>query len=150
MTDEQAPEPTPVPDMFQDVLDFTMKFVPNQIAKLPVWPAYNVMNLRGKLIKEEIEELTKAFEAADFEGIVDNTLDLVYVLLGLLIAMGVDARPVWNEIQRANMAKTNGGLREDGKVLKPKGWIPPDITGVLMRQQPIQVVDVSPADVQSD
>ena len=37
---------------------------------------------------------------------------------------------VWNEVQRANMAKVGlGGVkkREDGKVLKPDGWTPPDV-----------------------
>ncbi len=133
------------PDMFQDVLEFHKKFVPNQIAKLPMWPSYDIMLLRGKLIREEIEELIKAFDNADFEGIVDGSLDLVYVLLGTLIAMGVDARPVWREIQRTNMAKEGGGLRGDGKVMKPEGWVPPDIVGVLSHQQPIVT-----ADAQSD
>lgn len=133
------------PDMFQDVLEFHKKFVPNQIAKLPMWPSYDIMLLRGKLIREEIEELIKAFDNADFEGIVDGSLDLVYVLLGTLVAMGVDARPAWQEIQRANMAKEGGGLRGDGKVMKPEGWVPPDIVGVLSRQQPIVT-----ADAQSD
>ena len=140
MTDKQAP------DMFQDVLEFHKKFVPNQIAKLPMWPSYDVMLLRGKLIKEEIEELISAFDDADFEGIVDGTLDLVYVLIGTLIAMGVDARPVWDEIQKANMAKEGGPMRADGKVLKPEGWTPPDIVGVLSRQQPLEVPTVAKSD----
>lgn len=138
------------PDMFQDVYEFHKKFVPNQIARLPVWPSYDIMLLRGKLIREEIEELIKAFDNADFEGIVDGSLDLVYVLLGTLIAMGVDARPVWNEIQKANMAKEGGGLRGDGKVMKPEGWTPPDIVGVLSRQQPLLTVPPASIDGQSD
>jgi predicted HAD superfamily Cof-like phosphohydrolase len=32
------------------------------------------------------------------------------------------------------MAKASGPRRADGKVLKPEGWTPPDIVGVLERQ----------------
>lgn len=140
MPDEQAP------DMYQDVLEFHKKFVPNQMAPLPMWPRFDVMRLRGKLIQEEMKELVEAFDDADFEGIVDGSLDLIYVVLGTLVAMGVDARPVWNEIQKANMAKEGGPMRPDGKVLKPEGWMPPDIVGVLSRQTPIETTLVAQSD----
>jgi hypothetical protein len=31
------------------------------------------------------------------------------------------------------MAKEGGGAREDGKILKPPGWVAPDIAGVLRK-----------------
>jgi predicted HAD superfamily Cof-like phosphohydrolase len=46
----------------------------------------------------------------------------------------VDA--AWNEVVRSNLAKidsTTGKVRkrEDGKVLKPEGWKPPDLTSYI-------------------
>jgi predicted HAD superfamily Cof-like phosphohydrolase len=40
---------------------------------------------------------------------------------------------VWKEVHRSNMAKLEGGVRkrEDGKILKPEGWTPPDVEGVM-------------------
>ena len=39
------------------------------------------------------------------------------------------------EVHRANMAKAGGPRRhEDGKLLKPVGWSPPDIEGELKKQ----------------
>jgi predicted HAD superfamily Cof-like phosphohydrolase len=41
---------------------------------------------------------------------------------------------VFKEVHRSNMAKLVDGKvirREDGKILKPAGWTPPDIKGVL-------------------
>lgn len=32
------------------------------------------------------------------------------------------------------MTKLGGGKREDGKSLKPKGWKPPDVYGILKEQ----------------
>lgn len=135
-TFEPMPEPA---DIFGDVLAFHKKFVPEQLRPLPAWPPYNTMRLRGKLFKEELEEFLKALDAADFVGIVDGSLDLVYVIVGGLYAMGVDPRPIWEEIQRTNMAKEGGGLRGDGKVMKPEGWTPPDIVGLLAKQKPMNV-----------
>ena len=127
------PDIAPV-DMFQDVLDFHKKLVPSQVRPLPSWPSYDVMLLRGKLIQEEYQELLLAISEPDFAKIVASSLDLVYVLLGLLVAMGVDARPVWQAIQTANMAKEGGPMREDGKVLKPEGWTHPSVAHIIADQ----------------
>jgi predicted HAD superfamily Cof-like phosphohydrolase len=45
---------------------------------------------------------------------------------------GYDVSGAWNEVARSNLAKidTQTGKvkkREDGKVLKPEGWTPPDL-----------------------
>ena len=46
--------------------------------------------------------------------------------------MGADAEGAWREVMRTNFAKIDPatGLvhkREDGKVIKPQGWQPPDL-----------------------
>lgn len=48
--------------------------------------------------------------------------------------LGIDLGPVFEEVHRANMAKVGGPTRADGKILKPEGWTPPDVAGVLRRQ----------------
>ncbi len=46
--------------------------------------------------------------------------------------------PVFDEVHAANMNKVGEGgkvLRSaTGKVLKPEGWVPPDVESVLERQ----------------
>jgi len=37
-------------------------------------------------------------------------------------------------VQAANCAKVGGATREDGKILKPKNWVAPDIEGELRKQ----------------
>ena len=67
---------------------------------------------------------------------VDAIIDMGYINHGTLHEFGVTAHPVEAEVHRSNMAKFADGvnLREDGKVVKPPGWTPPDIHGVLKQQ----------------
>ncbi len=66
---------------------------------------------------------------------IDGCMDVLVVTYGTMEVMGVDAEPFFDEVMRANMEKVGGPVREDGKILKPSGWSPPDITGVLRRMQ---------------
>jgi hypothetical protein len=42
-------------------------------------------------------------------------------------------------VHEADRGKVGGGVRGDGKVLKPEGWVAPDVAGVLARQVPLVV-----------
>lgn len=72
----------------------------------------------------------------DLEGVVDGCADISVVTIGTLIAFGVDDEPVLEEVDQANLRKFGPGsyARDDGKWMKPPGWTPPDILGVLERQ----------------
>lgn len=123
-------------DIHNDVRAFHQKFAPTTIGgPTPTLPSAKLLKLRRDLIEEEVvEELFRAIDAGDLEGIADAAADSIYVIVGLLIACGIDIRPVWQEVQRSNMAKEGGARRADGKVLKPAGWVPPNIKGVLAKQ----------------
>ena len=46
--------------------------------------------------------------------------------------MGADAEGAWQEVLKTNLAKIDSSTgkvikREDGKVLKPQGWEPPNL-----------------------
>lgn len=70
----------------------------------------------------------------DLPALVDATVDLDYVVEGLRVRLGVDGDPIWEAVHAANMAKSTGPLREDGKRMKPEGWEPPDVEGLLREQ----------------
>ena len=53
--------------------------------------------------------------------------------------VGADAEGAWREVRRSNLAKINPDTgkvnkREDGKVLKPEGWTPPNLKPYLERK----------------
>lgn len=89
--------------------------------------------LRISLIEEEAAEFASAVRRRDVAGMVDGLVDLLYVTHGAAIELGVDLEPFFAEVHRANMTKKDGPIREDGKRLKPEGWAPPDIAGLLRR-----------------
>lgn len=71
----------------------------------------------------------------DLEAVVDGCADISVVTIDTLVAFGVDDEPVLEEVDRANLRKFGEGSyrREDGKWMKPPGWTPPDILGVIAR-----------------
>ncbi len=87
------------------------------------------------LIQEEFTELQ---EAEDDEQALDALIDILVVTIGAIHSMGADAEGAWKEVMRTNFAKIDKDTgkvrkREDGKVLKPVGWTPPDLKPFLKK-----------------
>jgi predicted HAD superfamily Cof-like phosphohydrolase len=84
-----------------------------------------------KLIIEEYNELYEAYTNKDIVEIADACADLKWVIEGLEHTLNIPQQEVWNEVARSNLQKIgpDGKVlkREDGKVMKPEGWTPPDI-----------------------
>jgi predicted HAD superfamily Cof-like phosphohydrolase len=94
-------------------------------------PAIRRPELRAELIAEEAIETVRAIERRDLVGSIDGMCDLLCVVYGTAAEFGIDLAPFWDEVHRTNMAKRGGPTRADGKKLKPDGWEPPDIAGIL-------------------
>lgn len=94
-----------------------------------------VRDLRLRLISEELDEFRAALESDDLIGAADAIVDLLYVVYGAAVTFGIPIEEVFAEVHRANLAKLAwpGGRaeRDDGKVVKPEAWKPPDVEGVL-------------------
>ena len=116
--------------MLDDVCDFHVKFgVP--VKPSPGFPDDTRIALRSNLVVEEIRELLEAIGNDDIVGTADGIADAIYVLIGMAMEFGIPLELVWNEVHRSNMTKVGGAIREDGKILKPEGWEPPDIASCL-------------------
>ena len=90
------------------------------------------------LIKEEFDELNAAVTADDLTEQLDALIDILVVTIGAIHSLGADAEGAWKEVMRTNFAKIDkdtGKVRKraDGKVLKPVGWTPPDLTPFLKK-----------------
>jgi len=88
------------------------------------------------LIKEEYEELQQSL---DMEAELDALIDILVVTIGAIHSAGFDAEGAWKEVMRTNFAKIDKDTgkvrkREDGKVLKPVGWTPPNLTPFLKKE----------------
>ena len=110
----------------------------------PTPPTRAVLDLRETLITEEYQETLRALyslrdalargEEADLAPLAHELADLLYVVYGTFVALGIDADAVFRAVHRANMHKTTGPKRADGKQMKPADWQPADVAGVLERQ----------------
>lgn len=87
--------------------------------------------LRRSLHAEEWRELDNAIVAGDLVLTADGIADLIYVLVGTALELGIPLDRVWAEVQAANLRKADGPKREDGKQMKPEGWQPPDIHSAI-------------------
>lgn len=124
------------------------------IAKAPVQRLdSDLRDLRIELIREEFEEFCTALygkpvmifveptqpmfvgRSLDIVGAADALADMVYVIAGAALVLGVPLDDVIEEVHAANMRKLGPDgkpiYREDGKVMKPEGWQPPNIAKVL-------------------
>ena len=61
-------------------------------------------------------------------------MDLVYVAVGTAISYGINLQPIWDTVHKSNMQKDPSLKNEDGKVLKPKKWTPPDLKFQIAQQ----------------
>lgn len=92
----------------------------------------NQYKLYLSLIEEERKELLQAIKDDDRVEQLDALVDLLVVTIGAIHSLGVDAQGAWDEVMDTNLAKIDSETgkvkkREDGKVLKPKDWTPPDL-----------------------
>ncbi|CAB4128343.1 NTP pyrophosphohydrolase, DR2231-like [uncultured Caudovirales phage] len=87
--------------------------------------------LYKNLIEEEFNELVTAENNNDRVEQLDALIDILVVTIGAIHSGGFDAEGAWKEVMRSNFAKIgeDGKVRkrEDGKVLKPVGWTPPNL-----------------------
>jgi len=89
--------------------------------------------LYKKLIMEEYSEFIEADLANDDVERLDACFDMIWVIIGYMKSRGWDCESAWDEGAKSNLSKIDPatGLvrrREDGKILKPEGWKPPDFT----------------------
>lgn len=87
--------------------------------------------LYKKLIDEEYSEFIEAWDANDDTEKCDACFDMIWVIVGYMLSRGWSVEQIWDEGAKSNLAKIDPetGLvrrREDGKILKPEGWKPPD------------------------
>jgi predicted HAD superfamily Cof-like phosphohydrolase len=90
-------------------------------------------DLYMSLIKEEYSELMEAEAVSDDVEICDACFDLIWVIVGYMHSRGWDCEQIWNEGALSNLEKIDRKTgkvikREDGKVLKPEGWQPPNFS----------------------
>jgi predicted HAD superfamily Cof-like phosphohydrolase len=95
--------------------------------------------LYGNLIVEEVTEFGLAVSQNDKIETLDALVDILVVTIGAIHSLGADAEGAWKEVMMTNFAKIDKETgkvrkRDDGKVLKPVGWEPPNLEPFLKKE----------------
>ena len=91
------------------------------------------------LIDEEHDELKQAIAEDDMTEQLDALIDILVVTIGAIHSAGFDGEGAWKEVMSTNFAKIDSltgrvRKREDGKILKPVGWRPPELSKYINKE----------------
>ena len=119
---------------FSKVFQFMHSFGQETLSR-PTLPHVDLAELRLDLIQEEVDELATAFINQDIVEIADALTDILYVTYGAGHAFGLDLDECFEEVHQSNMSKLGIDgkpiYREDGKVLKGRGYKPPQLGRII-------------------
>lgn len=148
----------------QKRVEMLMHAAKQALPQQPMLPDIGVRKLRASIILEEALETVRALgfapmvqipgnggrveakigdiefsphkHEADLIKIVDGCADVSVVTIGTLSACGVSDKAVLEAVDKNNLGKFGPGhsYREDGKLIKPPGYKPPDFAEVLREQ----------------
>lgn len=92
------------------------------------------------LIKEEYQEFLDARQISDDVLTIDACFDTIWVIVGYMLSRGWPCNKIWDEGALSNLKKIDRETqrvlkREDGKVLKPEGWQPPNFSKFVKSEE---------------
>lgn len=96
-----------------------------------------LIELRKKHLREEVQEFHDAADAEDHAEMFDALIDIAYLALGTAQVMGFPWQAGWRAVHSANMTKIRATHADESKrasawdIVKPHDFVPPDIAGVL-------------------
>ncbi|MFB1037876.1 MAG: nucleoside triphosphate pyrophosphohydrolase family protein [Candidatus Poseidoniaceae archaeon] len=120
------------------LLEFNQAFDIPKLDSPDIGPE-ELIELRIKLLREEVEEYAEAARAGDIVEVIDALADIGYILGGTILNHGMQNiyDDAFDEVHRSNMAKLVDGKvlrREDGKVMKPQGWTAPQLAQFVIKE----------------
>jgi predicted HAD superfamily Cof-like phosphohydrolase len=115
--------PNSIDSVWNDVFQF------NKLFKLP-WSMtpVNMPNrerqLRSNLLHEEVNDFLYAVTVSDQ---AHELVDILFLVFGALVSIGVPPKEIFNAVLKANMRKLwpdgNPRFDEDWRIIKPEGWV---------------------------
>lgn len=103
--------------------------------KLQSLVKFSVRGTRGHLCCEELSELLRGLLEQNEELTLDGAIDLLYVTIGTLVALGLPVGEAFMEVHLSNMSKEKQITDPYANRVRDKGpnYRAPDLAGVLER-----------------
>lgn len=96
----------------------------------PTIPKPKTIELRKKLIMEEIAELIEAITSNSLKDIAKELADSLYVLYGTAVSYGLDIDEIFDRVHKSNMTKSHDKTSY-GKIKKGSNYIPPSLEDLV-------------------
>lgn len=106
---------------FHETLMLPVRKTPGKIDK-------KAFSKRVMLICEELSEYCKAVSTQNLPEIADAIGDLLYVVFGTAVEHGLPMNEIFRQIHKSNMTKKDGHIDKSGKLIKPKNYIPVNLS----------------------
>ena len=124
--------------LMKDIKDFHERYEMEYTGEPRVLP-YDLFQFRIEFMKEEMIEYINAsdFKKGNMADQLDALVDLTYIILGTAYLQGFDFDEAWRRVHAANMKKVKGVSKRSDQydVIKPDGWVAPDLTDLVQVQQ---------------
>lgn len=107
---------------------------------IPKVPADPVADRRILMLREEMEEMIRAWVNGDIVEYADAIADIIYVALGAAVEAGIDIEPVIEEVIDSNNSKIDWqsaqpwARHDNGKIAKDEHYRAPDIRSIILHQ----------------
>ena len=115
---------------FEKVKNFMITYG-QQVKESASFPDENIIKLRLKLIKEELDEFEQALNDKNLLEVADALTDILYVTYGAGHSFGINLDACFEEVQRSNMSKLDDNgkpiYNEYGKVMKGPNFSKPNL-----------------------
>jgi predicted HAD superfamily Cof-like phosphohydrolase len=98
--------------------------MPSKYTKMP----FEQFVTRHNMLKEEYQEYVNSGTVVD---IVDAYADMMYVMIGTMLIMGIDPDAIFEEVHKSNMTKDGANRNAEGKILKDERFIAPNLRTVI-------------------
>ena len=126
--------------LIKDIDSFHKKFKFEKNDKVGIPDNNELVNFRTSFLMEELAEYTNAITKKDSAAALDALVDIVYIALGTAWLFNLPFEKAWDQVQKANMSKirTKSKSKKRGTsfdVVKPKGWIAPDIEQIIEEER---------------
>ena len=119
---------------FEKVKTF-MKTFGQEVKENAEFPDNKILNLRIKLIEEELQELKDAINNKDIIEVADALTDILVVTYGGGLAFGINLDKCFEEVHNSNMSKLGSDGRpiynDIGKVMKGPNYFQPNLKKIL-------------------
>ncbi len=120
----------------------------NSLTPKPILMSKSTVEFLRKMVNDELDELEESESVVEQ---ADALVDAIYYICDCAVKHGMNLDPLFNIVHQANMSKVVDGKvirRDDGKILKPEGWIAPK--PILQAEIQRQIDDGSFSEIPSD